>query len=72
MTSTTRDTVSEDLRNAIGEAEPPSIGKEPYVKNDKFVTDYLTDWSNNGSCMKSLPDGSGKRFYRTVVTKEAI
>ena len=57
MTSTTRDTVPEDLRNTIGEAEPPSIGKEPYVKNNKFVTDYLTDWLKNGSCMAFMEPG---------------
>ena len=57
MTSTTRDTVPEDLRNAIGEAEPPSIGKEPYVKDNKFVTDYPTEWSNNGSCMAFMEPG---------------
>ena len=45
MTSTTKDTVSEELRNAIFEAEPPSIGKEPYIKDDEFITDYLTEWS---------------------------
>ena len=57
MTSTTRDTVSEDLRDAISEAEPTTIGKEPYITNDKFITDYLTEWSNNGSCMAFMEPG---------------
>ena len=57
MTSTTRDTVPEKLREAITESEPPSIAKEPYVQNDKFNTDYLTEWQNNGSCMAFMEPG---------------
>ena len=57
MKSTTRDTVSEELCNAIVKAEPTSIGKEPYIKDNKFITDYLTEWSNNGSCMAFMEPG---------------
>ena len=58
MTSTTkRDTVPEDLRDAISEAEPATIGKEPYIENDIFNTDYLKEWSNNGSCMAFMEPG---------------
>ena len=57
MTSTARDTVPEKLRKAVAKAEPPSIEKEPYVKDNKFNTDYLTEWHNNGSCMAFMELG---------------
>ena len=57
MTSTTRDTVPEKLREAIAKEEPPSIGKEPYVKDDKFNTNYLTEWQNKGSFMAFMEPG---------------
>ena len=57
MTSTTRDTVPEKLQEAIAESEPPSIAKEPYVQGDKFNTNYLTEWHNNGSCMAFMEPG---------------
>ena len=57
MTSTTRDTVPEKLREAITKAEPPSIGKEPYIKDSIFNTNYLTEWQNNGSCMAFMEPG---------------
>ena len=57
MASTTRDTVSEELRDAIVEAEPPSIRKGPYIKDDEFITNYLMKWSKNGSCMAFMEPG---------------
>ena len=51
MTSTTRDNVPEKLREAIAESEPPSIAKEPYVQNDKFNTNYLTEKKGVGIAM---------------------
>ena len=57
MTSTTRDTISEELPEAITEAEPPSIGNKPYVTDDEFITNYLTEWHNNRSCMAFMEPG---------------
>ena len=59
MTSTANNTVPvpEKLREAIAESEVPAIAKAPYVQDDKFNTDYLTEWQNNGSCMAFMEPG---------------
>ena len=45
------------MRKAIAKAETPSIGKEPYVTDNKFNTDYLTEWHKDGSCMAFMEPG---------------
>ena len=56
MMSSKRDNVIDKLREAIIKLEPSSIGTEPYeyVKKDKFKTDFLTQWSETGSCISFI------------------
>ena len=53
MTSSKRDTVTEKLQEVIIKSEPSSIGTEPYeyVKDRKIKPDFLSQWSEIGSCM---------------------